>query len=72
MEPWKRIVCSNKNCMAQALDLAGNVKAAAYILPEIDNETLTQFTCPLCGTTETWGVTRRKIAKTLYERLTNA
>ncbi len=38
------------------------------IYPEIDTPEFTQFKCPLCGKIETWGITRRQVAKTLYER----
>jgi len=38
------------------------------IYPEIANEVMAQFKCPRCGKVQTWGVTRREVAKTLYER----
>jgi predicted RNA-binding Zn-ribbon protein involved in translation (DUF1610 family) len=38
------------------------------IYPDIDTEAITQFTCPRCGKVETWGETRRSVARVLYER----
>ncbi len=38
------------------------------IYPDMDNELLTQFTCPRCSKVTTWGVTRRSVQKQLYER----
>jgi predicted nucleic-acid-binding Zn-ribbon protein len=71
-EPWKVIVCGNEQCMAEALDDKGKVKPDYKIYPEYDTPEYTQFTCKRCGHVETWGVTRRNVAKVLYERLTNA
>jgi predicted RNA-binding Zn-ribbon protein involved in translation (DUF1610 family) len=42
------------------------------IYPDIDNEVMTQFTCPRCGKVITWGITRRQVMKTLYERLSQS
>ena len=72
MEPWKRTVCENPECFKQALGAIGLVKEEAYLYPVIDNEVMTQFTCPECGTHQTWGVTRRQVQKILYERLGRA
>jgi len=71
-EPWKVIVCGEEQCMADALDEEGKVKEGYHLDPEIDTPEFTQFTCPRCGKTETWGVTRRQVAKTLYERFNHA
>lgn len=70
-EPWKVIVCNSPECMSESLDEAGKVKKGYHIYPDIDTAEFTQFTCPRCGRVETWGITRRKVAKTLYERLNN-
>ena len=78
IEPWKTILCDSKQCISEMF-VPENMKASNNSLtskaiekyklyPEIDNEVMTQFRCPLCGKVQTWGVTRRKIAKTLYER----
>jgi predicted nucleic-acid-binding Zn-ribbon protein len=72
LEPWKKIVCQTEECLQEALDTQGKVRSDYYILPDVDNEVLTQFTCPRCGFIETWGITRRKVAKALYERLVRA
>jgi hypothetical protein len=67
-EPWKKIVCSSPECMKTTFSAAGKVEEKSYIYPDIDNEVMTQFTCPRCGRTETWGLTRRNVSKILYER----
>ena len=67
-EPWKRIICPEAACQKETFDDDGNVKEGYYIVPDMDTEYATQFTCPRCGHTETWGPTRRTVAKTLYER----
>jgi predicted RNA-binding Zn-ribbon protein involved in translation (DUF1610 family) len=68
MEPWKVILCSSEKCMAGALDEKGKVKEDYLIRPDIDNRTVTHFTCPRCGKVEAWGATRREVARILYER----
>lgn len=70
-EPWKRIVCQSKQCLEEAFTEKGSVRSGYHILPDLDTPEVTQFTCPRCGKVETWGVTRRKVAKVLYERLRN-
>lgn len=72
LEPWKVIICGKDQCMAEALDEKGQVKPEYKIQPDFDTPEFTQFTCKRCGGVETWGVTRREIAKILYERVTNA
>ena len=78
MEPWKAVLCDSEQCISEMF-VSENMKAsdnsltkeaiAKYkICPEIDNELMTQFDCPRCGKVQTWGVTRRKVQKTLYER----
>lgn len=68
LEPWKVIICQKEECLSEALDEKGKVKEGYHIYPNLDNELLTQFTCPRCGETETWGVTRREVMKTLFKR----
>lgn len=77
-EPWKSILCDSDQCISKMFETeeSGSVIAKLNqetiddykIYPDIDNEVMTQFTCPRCGKVETWGVTRRDVAKTLYER----
>lgn len=67
-DAWKVIVCRTKECFANALDETGKIKEDAKIWPKFDTETFTQFTCPRCGKSETWGVTRCAVAQILYER----
>jgi len=55
--------------MALALDADGNVREGHHIKPDVDNGVMTQFTCPRCGKVETWGITRREVARILNERL---
>ena len=71
-EPWKSIVCDDPACFFESVDETGAVREEFRIFPEIDTPEFTQFTCPRCGKTETWGVTRRQVAKTLYERFQGA
>lgn len=81
MEPWKVIICDSDECLSQMFvpenmkqetnNLTEDALKQFKIFPEIDNETLTQFTCPRCGKITTWGITRRVIAKKLYERYNN-
>jgi len=71
-EPWKKIVCQNEQCLQEALTEKGNVRPGYHILPDLDTPAVTQFTCPRCGKVETWGVTRRQVARVLYERVRNA
>lgn len=71
-EPWKVIVCGQEQCMAEALDEKGAVKTEYRIYPDADTAEFTQFTCKRCGHVETWGVTRRNVAKVLFERIANA
>jgi len=76
-EPWKTILCDSPACRAHILSsenpesgtskLDQDALEKYKILPDIDNETFTQFTCPRCGTITTWGITRRAAAKALYE-----
>jgi len=68
MEIWKRIICSSPECLKINFSAAEKISEESYIYPDIDNQVMTQFTCPRCGRVETWGLTRRKIAKVLYER----
>lgn len=70
VEPWKVIICNSDKCMAEALNEDGSVKENYKIYPEIDTPEFTQFKCPRCGRIETWGVTRRNVAKIIYERTT--
>jgi hypothetical protein len=71
-EPWKKIVCQNEQCFQESLTESGEVKPGFHLSPDLDTAAVTQFTCPRCGQVETWGVTRRQVAKVLYERLRNA
>ena len=78
VEPWKTILCDSKQCISEMFEsehagspntkLNQDTIGEYKLYPEIDNEVMTQFTCPRCGKVTTWGVTRRKVAKTLYER----
>jgi len=76
--PWKTVLCDSDKCMSEMF-IPENMKASDNsltneaiqnykIYPEIDNEVMTQFKCPRCGKVQTWGVTRREVAKTLYGR----
>ncbi len=67
-DPWKTIICDGPACFFESVNADGTVKGEAKIYPEIDNEVTTQFTCPRCGKIETWGPTRRDVARVLYER----
>ena len=71
LEPWKSINCAEPDCFFESVNENGTVKEEAKIYPEIDTKEFTQFKCPRCGKIETWGVTRRQVAKTLYERFRN-
>lgn len=77
-ESWKVILCDSEQCISEMF-VSENMKPLTNgltkeaiekykIHPDIDNETVVQFTCPRCGKVETWGITRRRIAKTLHER----
>ncbi len=77
-EPWKTLLCDSEQCLSEMF-VSENMRASNNSLteeaierykirPDIDNEVMTQFTCPKCGKVQTWGVTRRQVAKTLYER----
>lgn len=68
-EPWKKTLCATDECQKYVFDATGRVNEEAYLYPDVDNELMTQFTCPRCGVSETWGVTRRRVAKLLYDRL---
>jgi predicted RNA-binding Zn-ribbon protein involved in translation (DUF1610 family) len=78
LDPWKTIICDSDQCISEMFEpeepgstvarLNQDTVAKYKILPDIDTPEFTQFTCPRCGKTETWGVTRRQVAKTLYER----
>jgi predicted nucleic-acid-binding Zn-ribbon protein len=72
MEPWKTTICQSEQCLKEAVDETGHVKKEYRILPDVDNSLMTQFTCSRCGQVETWGITRRHVAKVLYERLGHA
>ena len=77
-EPWKSTICDSDECISEqwAPEFPGSPNSKLNqdtvedykIYPDIDNEVMTQFTCPRCGKIETWGVTRSAVAKTLYER----
>ncbi len=71
-EPWKSIVCDDPACFFESVDETGAVREEFRIFPGVDTPEFTQFTCPRCGKTETWGITRRQVAKTLYERFQGA
>ncbi len=78
VEPWKAILCDSEQCISEMSEpeeagfpvtkLNQDTIEEYKLCPDIDNEVMTQFTCPRCGRVTTWGVTRRQIAKTLYER----
>ena len=68
-DPWKVIICEAEECFHAALNKDGSVREEYKIYPEIDTPEFTQFSCPRCGYVEVWGVTRRQVAKTLYERM---
>ena len=78
VEPWKSIICDSEQCVSEMFvpqnmkasdnSLTDEAIAKFKIYPEIDDEYMTVFRCSRCGRSTTWGVTRRKIAKTLYER----
>jgi len=70
-DPWKKVFCWSPECQKLVFKEDGSVNTDQYLYPDIDTEEITQFTCPRCGDVETWGVTRRNIAKTLYERSNN-
>ena len=78
VEPWKSIICDSGQCISEMF-VPENMKASDNsltddaiekykIYPEVDDEYMTVFRCPRCDKSTTWGITRRKIAKTLYER----
>jgi len=67
-EPWKVIYCQSDTCAKLFLGANAEVLEEYKLYPDVDNEAVVQFTCPRCGQVETWGVTRQKVAKTLYER----
>jgi len=71
-EPWKVIICESEQCVREAFAEDGSVQEGYKIYPDIDTPEFTQFTCQRCGHVETWGVTRRQVAKILYERLQGA
>ncbi len=78
MEDWKSIICDSDQCVNEMFETEKPGSPATKlnqetiekykIRPDVDNEVLTQFTCPRCGKVTTWGVTRRSIAQQLYER----
>lgn len=78
MEPWKAIICDSDQCISEMFvpenmhrgtnNLTDEAVEQFKIFPDIDNDVMTQFTCPRCGKVTTWGVTRRQIAKQLHER----
>ena len=72
MEPWKITICQNTECLYEALDANGNIKVGFHLHPNVDNEVMTQFTCPKCGLSQTWGITRREAQRVIYKRLSNA
>ena len=67
-DPWKVITCQSEQCQLDLLTGDGKVREGYHITPDVDTDYMTQFTCPRCGTVETWGPTRRLIALSLYER----
>ncbi len=77
-EPWKSILCDSEQCISEMFKekesdslntkLDPETIESYKIYPDIDNDLLSQFTCPRCGKVETWGVTRRNVAKILYEK----
>jgi hypothetical protein len=67
-EPWKTIICDSDQCISEMFGEEDLEVEDYKIYPDVDTEVTTQFTCPRCGKVQTWGVTRRSIAKTLYER----
>jgi hypothetical protein len=77
-DPWKVVICDSDQCMSEmfvpenmkAEDNSLNAEALEKykIYPDIDNETVTQFTCRRCSKVTTWGPTRRGIAEQLHER----
>jgi len=67
-EPWKVIICQQKECLNRAFSEDGSIKSTHHITPDVDTPEVTQFTCSRCGYVETWGPTRRSVAKTLWER----
>ena len=81
-EPWKVIICDSDQCVSEMFEpeepgsptskLNQETIEKYQIHPDVDTEEFTQFTCPRCGKVETWGVTRRQVAKTLYERFFHA
>jgi len=81
-DPWKSILCDSPQCVSEMFEpeqegsriskLNQDTIEKYKIYPDIDTAEFTQFTCPRCGKVETWGVTRRLVAKTLYERFENA
>ncbi len=71
-EPWKVIICSNGQCMAEAINEDGSTNEECKIYPDVDHIAFTQFICPKCGNVETWGKTRVEAAKFLYERILHA
>lgn len=80
-EPWKVIICDSDECIKEMSEpeepgsLVSKLNQETLedykIYPDVDNEMMTQFTCPRCGKVQTWGVTRRQVAKVLYERFNN-
>lgn len=81
VEPWKTTLCDSEQCIDEMF-VPENLQASSpdsmvltneaiqkyKIYPEIDNDVMTQFKCPRCGKVQTWGVTRKHIAQTLYQR----
>jgi len=78
VEPWKTVLCDSAQCISEMF-VSENMKASDNSLtkeavekykihPDVDTEVVTQFTCLRCGKVQTWGVTRKQVAKTLYER----
>jgi hypothetical protein len=81
VEPWKTVLCDSKECISEMFDAEEEGSPTTKldqatlekykIYPDLDNEVVTQFTCPRCGKVQTWGITRRNVAKILYERMNN-
>ncbi len=67
-EPWKVITCSSKKCQENIFNGNGDVREGYHIVPDIDTDYMTQFTCTKCGYVETWGPTRRMVAMVLYNK----
>lgn len=81
-EPWKAILCDSEKCISEMF-VPENMKVQDNRLtdeaiqkfkigPDLDTTYMTTFKCPRCGKVTTWGITRRDVAKILYERYKDA